>query len=127
MFQFTDMMNKLTQLTGKKIEKPLDLYYLYHTFVSESFMNLTLPRWANNYFPDPLIDGIVAAYDIANSTPLLKKLYAGKSHIQRFIIIMSIFFYSALLICYRPNNSYHIGEHGHAAKCELIGHENLFI
>lgn len=81
MFQFTDMMAKLTKLTGKKIETPLDIFYLYHTFVAESFMNLTLPRWAKDYFPDgQLIDGIVTAYNIANSTPLLRKLYAGKRH-----------------------------------------------
>lgn len=120
------MMNKLTKLTGKKIEKPLDLYYLYHTFVAESFMNLTLPRWANDYFPDgSLFNGIVTAYNIANSTPLLKKLYAGKSHIQRSIVITPSF-YSALLIFYRPNNSCHIGKHGRT-KCEFIEHENLFI
>ncbi|XP_071563080.1 uncharacterized protein [Temnothorax nylanderi] len=78
MSQFTGMMNKLTRLTGKKIEKPLDMYYLYHTFVAESSMNLTLPEWAYDYFPDgPLFDGIVASYNIANSTPLLKRLYAG--------------------------------------------------
>lgn len=82
MSQFTDMMNNLTKLTGKKIEKPLDLSYLYHTFVAESFMNLTLPEWANVYFPHgPLLDGIIASYNIANSTPLLKKLYAGKNHV----------------------------------------------
>ncbi|XP_029165964.1 uncharacterized protein LOC114936816 [Nylanderia fulva] len=78
MSQFTDIMNKLTDLTGKKIEKPLDLYYLYHTFVSESSLNLTLPNWAYDYFPDgPLFDGIVTAYDIANFTPLIRRLYAG--------------------------------------------------
>ncbi|XP_025075238.1 LOW QUALITY PROTEIN: uncharacterized protein LOC105431612 [Pogonomyrmex barbatus] len=78
MSQFKNLTSELTKLTGKKIEKPLDLYSLYHTFVAESSMNLTLPEWAHNYFPDgQLFDGIVAAYNIANSTPLLKRLYAG--------------------------------------------------
>ncbi|XP_011864393.1 PREDICTED: venom acid phosphatase Acph-1-like isoform X1 [Vollenhovia emeryi] len=78
MSQFKDMMNKLTTLTGKKIEKPLDLYYLYHTFVAESSMKLTLPKWAHEYFPDgPLFDATVAAYNISNSTPLLKRLHSG--------------------------------------------------
>ncbi|CAL1677642.1 unnamed protein product [Lasius platythorax] len=78
MSQFKDIMSKLTELTGKNIEKPLDLYYLYHTFVSESYLNLTLPKWAYDFFPDgPLFDGIVLAYDIANYTPLIRRLYAG--------------------------------------------------
>ncbi|XP_072756978.1 uncharacterized protein [Anoplolepis gracilipes] len=76
--KFKNVMNNLTELTGKKIEKPLDLYYLYHTFVSESSLNLTLPKWAHDYFPDgPLLDGIVLAYNIANFTPLIRRLYAG--------------------------------------------------
>ncbi|XP_018403581.1 PREDICTED: uncharacterized protein LOC108780391 [Cyphomyrmex costatus] len=78
MSQFTNLMNELTKLTGKKIEKPIDFYYLYHTFMSESFLNLTLPKWAYDYFPDgPLFDAIIAAYNISNSTPTLKRLYAG--------------------------------------------------
>jgi len=81
--QFTELMNKWTKLTGKKIEKPLDMYYLYHTFVAESSMNLTLPEWAYDYFPDgSLFDAIIAAYDIANSTPLLRRLYAGKIYLK---------------------------------------------
>nr|XP_012231970.1 PREDICTED: uncharacterized protein LOC105677729 [Linepithema humile] len=73
-----DMINKLTQLTGKTMEKPLDWYYLYHTFVAESSMNLTLPEWAYEYYPDGLLfNAIVISYDIANSTPLLRRLYAG--------------------------------------------------
>lgn len=79
MSPFKDAMKKLTQLTGKRMEKPLDLFYLYHTFVAESFMNLTLPEWAYEYYPDGLLfDATVAAYDIANFTPLLRRLYAGK-------------------------------------------------
>jgi len=81
--QFAELMSKLTKLTGKKIEKPLDMYYLYHTFVAESSMNLTLPEWAYDYFPHgSLFDGTIAAYDIANSTPLLKRLYAGKIYLK---------------------------------------------
>ncbi|KAL0113399.1 hypothetical protein PUN28_012514 [Cardiocondyla obscurior] len=76
--RFQDMMNNLTQLTGKKIEKPLDIYYLYHTFVAESSMNFTLPEWAYDYFPYGLLfNATVAGYDIANFTPLLRKLYSG--------------------------------------------------
>lgn len=100
MSQFTELMDKLTKLTGKKIEKPSDMYYLYHTFIAQSSMNLLLPKWAYDYFPDGLLfNGTVAAYNIANSTPLLRRLFAGKSYIQNFIIITStIFFFQHMLI-----------------------------
>ncbi|KAL6416978.1 hypothetical protein ACFW04_013068 [Cataglyphis niger] len=76
--QFKNMMSKLTELTGKNIETALDLYYLYNTFVSESSMNLTLPKWAHDYFPDgSLFDGIVFAYKIYNFTPLTRRLSVG--------------------------------------------------
>ncbi|GAB1867904.1 Prostatic acid phosphatase [Camponotus japonicus] len=59
MSRFKDIMSKLTELT-------------------ESSMNLTLPEWAHDYFPDgPLFDAIVLAYNIASYTSSIRKLYAG--------------------------------------------------
>ncbi|GAB1867867.1 Prostatic acid phosphatase [Camponotus japonicus] len=78
MSRFKDIMSKLTELTGKNIEKPLDLHFLHNTFVTESSMNLTLPEWVHDYFPDgPLFDTIVFAYNITGFTPLIRKLLAG--------------------------------------------------
>lgn len=77
--QFKDLMGNLTKLTGKKMESLLDLYFLYHTFVAESSLGLPLLEWTYDYFPyGPLFDAIVAAYDITNFTPLLRRLFAGK-------------------------------------------------
>ncbi|XP_025271241.1 venom acid phosphatase Acph-1-like [Camponotus floridanus] len=76
--RFKDIMSKLTELTGKNIEKPIDVYFLYHTFAAESSMNLTLPEWVHDYFPDgPLFDTTVFAYNINGFTPLIRKLLAG--------------------------------------------------
>lgn len=81
MSQFADMMTELTALTGKRIENTDDMYYLYNNFAVESYMNLTLPKWAYTYFPDgKLLDVMKVVYSIANSTPLLKRLHAGKSY-----------------------------------------------
>ncbi|EZA53020.1 hypothetical protein DMN91_002944 [Ooceraea biroi] len=75
---FSDFMSDLTRLTGKKIETTLDMFLLYHTFVAESSLGLSLPKWAYDYFPHGrLLDGVVAEYDITNFTPLLRRLYAG--------------------------------------------------
>ncbi|KAL6447436.1 hypothetical protein ACFW04_001557 [Cataglyphis niger] len=41
-------------------------------------MNLTLPKWAHDYFPDgSLFDAIVLAYKISNFTPLIRKIFIG--------------------------------------------------
>lgn len=78
-YQFNDLMSNLTKLTGKKMQTLFDLYFLYHTFVAESSLGLPLPEWAYDYFPyGPLFDAIVASYDISSSTPLLRRLFAGK-------------------------------------------------
>ncbi|KYM76739.1 Venom acid phosphatase Acph-1 [Atta colombica] len=76
--EFKDLMGNLTRLTGKNIQSLEEFYYLYHTFVAESSLGLPLPEWAYDYFPyGPLFDGIVAAYNISNFTPLIRRLYAG--------------------------------------------------
>jgi len=75
-------MSKLTELTGKNIEKPKDLFFLYQTFIAQSTMNLTLSEWTQDYFLDgPLFDTIVFAYNINGFTPLIRKLLAGKIYV----------------------------------------------
>ncbi|KAK2588038.1 hypothetical protein KPH14_004108 [Odynerus spinipes] len=75
---FDDMNAKLTELTGKNISTPLDMYYLYHTFVAESFMNLDLPDWAYSLFPyGRLYNGTIFAYKVANYNKLQKRIYGG--------------------------------------------------
>lgn len=77
--QFAGLMRNLTKLTGKKIERLVDLYFLYQTFMAESSLGLPLPEWAYDYFPyGGLFDGIVAEYEITNFTPLLRRLYSGE-------------------------------------------------
>jgi len=89
MSRFKDIIDKLSKLSGRNIEKPLDLHFLYHTFLAESSMNLTLPEWVHDYFPDgPLFDTIVFAYNINGFTPLIRKLLAGKICLENFIFII---------------------------------------
>lgn len=76
--KFNNFMRQLTEWTGKNISTPLDMYYLYHTLMAEYSLGLPLPSWTRQIFPDgELLNGTVFAYDIASSTPTLKKLYAG--------------------------------------------------
>ncbi|XP_026673949.1 venom acid phosphatase Acph-1-like [Ceratina calcarata] len=76
--KYSTLMKNLTNWTGKNITTPLDMYYLYHTLMAEYSMGYTLPHWTKDIFPKgELFDGTVFSYDIANSTPLLKRLYGG--------------------------------------------------
>ncbi|XP_076161881.1 venom acid phosphatase isoform X2 [Ptiloglossa arizonensis] len=76
--KYSSFMKQLTQWSGKNITTPLDMYYLYHTLMAEYSLGLTLPSWTNQIFPrGELWNATVFAYDIASSTPLLRRLYAG--------------------------------------------------
>ncbi|KOC59082.1 Venom acid phosphatase Acph-1 [Habropoda laboriosa] len=76
--KYNELMKQLTEWTGKSISTPWDLYYLYHTLMAEYSLGLTLPVWANKVFPKgELWNATVFSYNIANSTPLLKRLYGG--------------------------------------------------
>lgn len=85
-------MGNLTKLTGKKIETLEDLYFLYQTFIAESSLGLPLPEWAYDYFPyGQLFDGIVASYNISNFTPLIRRLFAGKSYLAWLKVLKKSF------------------------------------
>lgn len=71
-------MRQLTEWTGKNISTPWDMYYIYHTLMAESSLGLTLPEWSHAIFPNgELLNATIFSYNIANSTPLLKRLYGG--------------------------------------------------
>jgi len=103
MERFAELKSNLTKLTGRNIETFLDLYFLYHTFTAEQHLELILPKWVHDYFPNgPLFDATVAAYNVASSTPLLKKLHAGKYSANLFmkisIFLLQHFYYIFITI-----------------------------
>ncbi|XP_017758689.1 PREDICTED: venom acid phosphatase Acph-1-like [Eufriesea mexicana] len=76
--KYNKLMEELTVWTGKNISTPWDLYNLYHTLMAEYSLGYNLPNWTKNIFPyGELWNATVFSYDIANSTPLLKRLYGG--------------------------------------------------
>lgn len=82
-------MTNLTQLTGKNISTPFDMYNLYHILVAESYMNLTLPEWTKDIFPyGKLLDGIELEYEIFSYTKNMRRLNGGIfSSVYKFIIL----------------------------------------
>lgn len=62
---FGGFMLELSNLTGKNISNSLDMKRIYETLLSEKFMNLTLPDWTKEIFPDgKLLEGLLLDYDI---------------------------------------------------------------
>ncbi|KAJ8668934.1 hypothetical protein QAD02_000193 [Eretmocerus hayati] len=76
---FREFLNSLTELTQKNATSPVDMYNLYHILTAEAMMNLTLPEWTRDIFPEgKLLDGINFWYEIFSYTPLMRRLNGGK-------------------------------------------------
>ncbi|KAK2578622.1 hypothetical protein KPH14_010759 [Odynerus spinipes] len=71
------LYEELTNLTGMTITSPEDVGSLYSTLKAEETMNLTLPEWAKEYYPDKLIP--LTLYDLKLNTynDMLKRLKGG--------------------------------------------------
>ncbi|XP_076233677.1 venom acid phosphatase [Calliopsis andreniformis] len=76
--KYSGFMRQLSEWTGENITTPWDMYYVYHTLMAEYSMGLVLPDWAYEIFPyGELWNATVFAYEIANYSPLEKRLSAG--------------------------------------------------
>lgn len=76
--KYNNFMQQLTEWTGKNISTAWDMFYLYHALMAEYSLGLELPDWAYTVFPHgELWNATVFAYDLASSTPSLRRLYSG--------------------------------------------------
>lgn len=76
--EFRNFMSNLTEWTGKNITKSSDLNMLYHMLTAEAAMNLALPEWTNDIFPNgKLLDGIFLDYEIFSYTPYMRRINGG--------------------------------------------------
>ncbi|KAH0950755.1 hypothetical protein HN011_003383 [Eciton burchellii] len=77
------LFDELTNYTGMPIKTIDDVSSLYSTLVAEEQMNITLPEWTKNYYPDKLIP--LTLYELQLNTyndefrrlkggPMLKKI-----------------------------------------------------
>ena len=85
-----EFMNNLSKWTGKNIDSALDMYSLYMTLETEKFMNLTLPSWTQNVYPDgDLLTGALLEFHIMNYNEKMRKQNGGKTNnlqLQQFIV-----------------------------------------
>jgi prostatic aicd phosphatase len=77
--KFNELKKDLTEWTGKPIANPYDMYLLYHLLIAESFLNYTLPAWAQSIFPyGQLFDAIKLEYELFSYTTDMRRLNGGK-------------------------------------------------
>ncbi|XP_006564906.1 lysosomal acid phosphatase isoform X2 [Apis mellifera] len=68
---------ELTNLTGMVISTPNDVNSLYGTLTAEKHMNLILPKWTKNYYPDKLIPLTLYDFQLNVYNDFLKRLKGG--------------------------------------------------
>ncbi|CAK9817368.1 Lysosomal acid phosphatase [Anthophora quadrimaculata] len=71
------LYEELTNLTGMVISTPGDVGSLYGTLTAEKHMNLTLPKWTEDYYPDKLVPLTLYDFQLNVYNDLLKKLKGG--------------------------------------------------
>lgn len=98
-------MKKLSNITGRPIKEVLDMWSMYHGLMGEVSMNLTLPEWTKEFFPNgTLLDAAFLEYRLLNWNNKLQRLNGGTRGIIIPVVCSSNFlgnieFFNAL-VCY---------------------------
>ncbi|XP_011064013.1 PREDICTED: venom acid phosphatase Acph-1-like isoform X2 [Acromyrmex echinatior] len=75
--KYKNIMDYLTDHTGKLINTTEAVGHLYNLLKEESAQNLTLPKWTQNVFPSPMIELIELDFKLRSYTKTLKRLNGG--------------------------------------------------
>lgn len=73
----SDLYQKLTELTGKKMDDIVKVEYLYNTLKTEEEMGLELPEWTKGIYPERLMPIVERSYRIFTETDLMKRIKGG--------------------------------------------------
>ncbi|XP_076680942.1 prostatic acid phosphatase isoform X3 [Andrena cerasifolii] len=71
------LYEELTNLTGMAVSKPDDVSSLYGTLTAEQQMNLTLPEWTKDYYPEKLVPLTLYDFQLNVYNDALKRLKGG--------------------------------------------------
>ncbi|XP_044743086.1 venom acid phosphatase Acph-1-like [Chrysoperla carnea] len=72
-----DLMDYIYENSGKRITSIHSLFNMQQTQYVEEQMNLTLPNWVRNIYPEPLSTLAAKQIELESYTPLLKRLNGG--------------------------------------------------
>lgn len=71
------LYEKLTNITGMPIASPDDVGSLYSTLRAEEEMNLTLPEWTKDYYPDKMVPLTLYEFELNGYNRTFKRLKGG--------------------------------------------------
>jgi len=75
--EHADLFAELSNYTGQPVKTPDDVQSLYGTLRAETEYGLKLPKWAQEYYPDKLLNLTELSYIYNIYTDELKQLKAG--------------------------------------------------
>ncbi|EFN86267.1 Testicular acid phosphatase-like protein [Harpegnathos saltator] len=82
--QFDDVKERLIKYTGFNITNVLHFFTIYHTLYTQHYLNLSLPEWTQNFFPNgSLLDATIFVYNLLSYNEELTKLNGGKFRNQQ--------------------------------------------
>ncbi|EZA51681.1 hypothetical protein DMN91_004205 [Ooceraea biroi] len=75
--RYKNVMDYLTDHSGKLIDNTGAVAHMYNLLKEEAAQNLTLPRWTENVFPDPMKEIIKLDFKLRSDTTTLRRLNGG--------------------------------------------------
>ncbi|GAB1861179.1 Venom acid phosphatase Acph-1 [Camponotus japonicus] len=75
--KYKNVMDYLTDHSGKLINSTEAVTHMYNLLKEEAAQNLTLPRWTQNVFPNPMEEMIELDFKLRSYTKTLKRLNGG--------------------------------------------------
>ncbi|XP_032682321.1 venom acid phosphatase Acph-1-like [Odontomachus brunneus] len=75
--KYKSVMDYLTDHSGKLIDTTGAVSHMYNLLKEEAAQNLTLPRWTENIFPNPMQEIIELDFKLRSYTKALKRLNGG--------------------------------------------------
>lgn len=75
---YEEVLKHIEKSTQKPMRSLLDVFDIYQTLDAEMQMNLTLPEWTRNVFPDPISFIVGQQCNFENYNSILKRLNGGK-------------------------------------------------
>ncbi|XP_076663454.1 venom acid phosphatase Acph-1 [Andrena cerasifolii] len=75
--KYKNVMNYLTQHSGKVVNTTSAVTYLYNLFKEQAAQNLSLPKWTESVYPAPMKEILALDFKLRSYTRTLKRLNGG--------------------------------------------------
>lgn len=99
-----DTLDYLSNYTGKEISSYANIFGLYQTLSAETFLNYSLPEWAQSVYPGTITEMATRQCELEVSTPNLKKLFGGKNDNDKRLLLkikcFTLQLYVWIFLCY---------------------------